>query len=82
MHICTLSPLKILFPPMAFTLKNVQMTFSAFIPYCLKFHWYSVSKDPVPFHGFYSETCSDDFLSFHTSLFEIPLAPHIQYTQN
>ena len=36
-------------------------------------HMYSVSsKDPVPFHGFYSEPCSDGFLSLHTSLFEIP----------
>ena len=46
---------------------------------------YSVSsKDPVPFHGFYSEPCSDDFLSLHTSLklCEIPLAPHIKYAQN
>ena len=42
MHICTLSPLKILFPSMAFTLKHVQMTSSAFIHHCLKFHWHLI----------------------------------------
>ena len=39
MNICILSPLKILFPSMAFTLNHVQMASSAFTHHYLKFHW-------------------------------------------